>query len=148
MAQQRPELFLQYRRDLVPHLPRRGDAVLVYGGEVRETTVGTGAVTALQRAEPGDEGIHRRIPRPHRRKIDIPLQRRAVPPLGVHDVLGPHLREHGRTAAALVHVLPHQLEVSQRVPVSPLLEIAVPEPLGVVVGSPGGAVLSGRDLVL
>ena len=68
--------------------------------------------------------------------------------LGVHDVFGAHLREHGTTPAALVHVFAHPLEMSQRLSVPALLQVAVSEPLGVVVGSPGGGIATGCELVL
>jgi len=49
--------------------------------------------------------------------------------LGIHDVFGAHLRQHGPAPPALVHVVAHPLEMTPRLRVSTLLQVAVPEPL-------------------
>src|SRR5207244_13530697 len=90
------------------------------GDEVRQAVLGAGAVTALQGAEPRDEQVQRRVSRAHACEVDTPPQAGTVPALGVHDVVGAHLRQYGPTAARLVHVLVHEVEVSQRVPVPAL----------------------------
>ena len=151
LPQQRPQLLFEDARHAV--FLRAGvdrGTHLTEGHEVRQVALGARAVATLDGAEPEDERVHRLVPETRFGEIDLaPLQRPTVPALGVHDVVGAHQGELGALPRpAPVHVLVHQVEVSQRVPVPTLLQIAVAQPGGVMVGRPGGAVAPRRELVL
>src|SRR5207253_5295621 len=128
-----PQLLVEDTGDRVYVAGLRCRAAPVEGGKVRKGAVGAGTVTALQSAEPRDEGVRRYGSRTRAGQVETPLQARAVPSLGIHDVVGAHLRQQGEAPPrGPVRVPAHQLEVSQRFPVPALLQKPVAQPMGVM----------------